>query len=155
MKKLNVSKEEFCKIVSDSYSYRNVLTAISWPVNGKYLKKLKTIVIGLRLDVSHFGKRPSLNDSAVTPSLAQLPAHAIVKNLIASGELDYDCTMCGRDKWDGEPIPLKVGYANGNLHDTTKENLCLVCLNCDYICRKAIPGYQMRRHNTFVRPSRD
>jgi hypothetical protein len=41
------------------------------------------------------------------------------------------CEICGNTEWMDKPIPLVLDHIDGNSSNNTKENLRLVCGNCD------------------------
>lgn len=44
--------------------------------------------------------------------------------------LEYKCTKCGIDSWQGETIVLDLDHINGNNRDHRLENLRYLCPNC-------------------------
>src|SRR4030042_494656 len=41
------------------------------------------------------------------------------------------CEICGRKKWMGRDIPLVLDHIDGDSNRSTRDNLRLVCGNCD------------------------
>ncbi len=66
-------------------------------------------------------------------------------------EQDYCCALCGRaDEWEGQPLALVLDHVDGNSSNNRRENLRLVCPNCDsqlptYKSRNRGQGRQSRR----------
>lgn len=52
------------------------------------------------------------------------------ERLIALGLRERRCAGCGRDEWQGEPIPLELDHVDGDRWNNTLENLRLLCPNC-------------------------
>lgn len=45
-------------------------------------------------------------------------------------ERGHKCEVCGLQQWLGNPAPLVVDYVDNNSHNSTEENLQLICPNC-------------------------
>lgn len=43
----------------------------------------------------------------------------------------HKCSICGREMWNGEPIPLVTDHIDGDSTNHRVSNLRLVCPNCD------------------------
>jgi 5-methylcytosine-specific restriction endonuclease McrA len=41
------------------------------------------------------------------------------------------CSICGLIKWQNKPVPLVMDHIDGNPYNDNKENLRLICPNCD------------------------
>lgn len=55
---------------------------------------------------------------------------ALRRKLIAEGYKDHRCEGCGRETWEGEPIPLELDHIDGDRTHNRLENLRLLCPNC-------------------------
>jgi hypothetical protein len=44
--------------------------------------------------------------------------------------VDYKCSSCGIDSWNGKPITLQIEHKDGNPKNNTIENICWLCPNC-------------------------
>lgn len=50
---------------------------------------------------------------------------------ILINEIGNKCEICGSTEWLGEPIPVVLDHINGNSDNDSRENIRLVCPNCD------------------------
>lgn len=58
-------------------------------------------------------------------------ANECVKNRIIQSDLiEYKCSKCGIDSWNGETIVLDLDHINGIRNDDRLENLRFLCPNC-------------------------
>lgn len=46
-------------------------------------------------------------------------------------ELGYICQICGITEWRGQPSPVVMDHIDGNAENNVRENLRLVCPNCN------------------------
>lgn len=42
----------------------------------------------------------------------------------------YECSECGINEWNGNPITLQVDHVDGNKENNTFDNLRFLCPNC-------------------------
>jgi len=60
------------------------------------------------------------------------------------------CSVCGLQKWLGEPIPLVLDHVDGDFLNTRPKNLRLVCGNCNM----QLPTFAGRNRGNGTRPKR-
>ena len=135
--------EEFRQAVAASLSVRQVLSCIGLvPAGGNY-KTVHSRIRQLGLDTSHFtgkgwnqgvrfqkfGKCSPLTDILIENSEYHFTS-GLKKRLLKELLKEHRCEMCGRKKWNSQPIPLELHHTNGMNNDHRLENLQLLCPNC-------------------------
>jgi|GEM_PF-2808991 hypothetical protein len=65
------------------------------------------------------------------------------------------CQVCGLTEWLGEPIPLVVDHIDGNAYNGAKENLRLICPNCDALTLTYRGRNHGRGRQSRVKPDGD
>jgi hypothetical protein len=139
-----MSEAEFTELVRTSQTYADALRRLGLRPAGGNALTLKERVQKLNLDVSHFveGARavrsgPHLFNPAAP--LAQVMVEkstysrwALKKRLLREGILHNTCSKCGQGAvWQGEPLALILDHINGVPDDHRRENLRLLCPNCN------------------------
>ena len=62
-----------------------------------------------------------------------------------SEQQDGRCSICGMDSsWNGASLVLIVDHINGDANDNRRENLRLICPNCD----SQLPTYKARNRGS-------
>lgn len=62
--------------------------------------------------------------------LTDVSRNRIKKTLLATG-VENKCAICGISEWLGKPLPFILDHINGDSSNNTKQNLRLICSNCD------------------------
>lgn len=143
--------EEFKRIVRESHSRTEVLKKLGYKQAGGNHSYLESQIKRFGLDISHFVNNPkiwskgknSFTDSRVKRCQNRKDQSEIfkkdnfcqtnpvvIKILIESG-MEYKCNICNIKKWNEKPLRLRLDHINGDRFDYRKENLRLICPNCD------------------------
>lgn len=136
-------KKDFLeKIVSECYSYAEILRSIGLSDKGSNFKTIKKYCEEYKLDTSHFSGARWNKNKSYTNSVCYRELSEVLQNnikyssttlkhrLICEGIKECKCEKCGYDKWMGKPIPLELHHINGNHYDNRLENLEILCPNC-------------------------
>ena len=120
--------DEFRAAVRASSSIAGVLRVLGLrPAGGNYATAKKALQ-RLDLDTSHFtgsawsrGKRQK--DWSDYTRAVRLKPHLIDVR-------GHTCEGCGRDRWQGVPIPIEIHHHDGDRTNNALSNLHLLCPNC-------------------------
>lgn len=144
--KYKYDKELLQKLVSESFSIREVMTKIGiTPISGGMHAHIKTRINKEGIDISHFrGKGANFGIKHTGGSLKLTPLEILVINsdgyktkaeLLRRALLEINrphmCYICKiRGIWNEIPLKLEVEHKNGNTLDNREENLEFICPNC-------------------------
>lgn len=132
-----VSDEEFQKIISESYSYSEVLRKLGLGTRGgSSTDTLKRRIKELNCSIEHFDraksgvyKKYSIEEILVENS-TYVNMSRLKQRLVKEGLLEYRCAICGIDKWLDKPLSLQLDHINGKNNDHRLSNLRFLCPNC-------------------------
>jgi HNH endonuclease len=136
--------EAIARAVHFSYSIAQVLKQLHLSPTGCNYQSIQRHFIRLRLDTSHFtgqghlkGKTHSwtpklpLSEVLVKDSPYRISAR-LKARLVKEGVLVHHCAECGAlPIWNGRPLVLVLDHSNGDRSDNRRENLRLLCPNCN------------------------
>lgn len=148
MNKVKFTKEELEKAVSESINHYNVLIKLNKSIGGSYPVIRKYIKLW-NIDTSHFETKEERNKKLSQNYLEQFKTklsfdEILIKNspytythnlkikLYKAGILEPICSLCGQDEnWKTGKISLILDHIDGNNENNLRENLRIVCPNCD------------------------
>lgn len=133
----SVPEQEFKDLVSQSFTYSEILVKLELCSNGGTSSKLlKKRIKELELSVDHFKSR---NEYAKKQSLETILCEnssysnisRLKIRLVNEGYLKYKCVSCDNTgEWNGKPLSLQLDHVNGINDDNRIENLRFLCPNC-------------------------
>ena len=133
--------EQLIEAVKTSISYSEIsrklgisVVAGNFRTIKKYMQRLN-LSAGHLLGQAHGTSRPfntrSL-DSILVDNSTYNNTTMLKKRLVDAGILLNHCYVCNNDNWwKGKPLVLVLDHINGKYNDNRKENLRLVCPNCN------------------------
>lgn len=133
----SISDEEFCKLVSESNSYSDILRALGLGTNGgSSTDILKKRIAELNCSIEHFNRK--VNSKRQNYTLEEILVEnstyanitSLKRRLINEEKLEYKCALCGIDSWLGNPLSLQLDHINGVNNDHRLCNLRFLCPNC-------------------------
>jgi hypothetical protein len=129
------SDEEFRRIISESFSYKDCMKSLGYnAISGTSLKLLKNKIQRLEIDTTHF-KAPiprKLTKDDVFVQNATVTQKVLRHWYEKESCSEYRCSVCGQlPFWNGSPMTLILDHINGTNNDNRLENLRWVCGNCN------------------------
>lgn len=133
----SISDEEFCRLVSESNSYSDILRALGLGTNGgSSTDILKRRITELNCSTEHFNRKVNSKrqnytlDEILVENSTYTNIASLKRRLINEGKLEYKCALCGIDSWLGNPLSLQLHHINGVNNDHRLSNLRFLCPNC-------------------------
>lgn len=140
------SNELLKSVVGSSKSFLEVIRKLGLSRGGAAFRAVKSRVISLGLDTSHFlgvrvnsGPNHKGGDPILTPDKILVmdrrdgrkeKVHVLRRALLAS-RIEERCKVCSiGTMWNGKPIRLQIDHCDGNPINNTVDNLRFLCPNC-------------------------
>ena len=128
---------QFTEAVQKSVSISDVLRRLLRAPGRVNYTWVKHNIQRLNLDVSHWPKK--LNRSVQKRSLNELlvanspypKSGRLKERMIREGLLKRECAVCALTRWRDKPLTLILDHINGDRYDCRRENLRLLCPNCN------------------------
>lgn len=129
-------EQKFTTAVAESFSVAGVLRHLGLTYAGNSYEVVREECERLGLDTSHWngkGHKPQKLPLAEMMVLGTKTATATLKRrMLQEGLLVLTCALCGLEPvWQGQPLTLRLDHINGDRTDARRENIRLLCPNCD------------------------
>lgn len=143
-KELAVRDQALTAAVQSTPSLRRMLQTLGLSATGTNYRLAKQRIVALGVDTSHWTGQ-SHRRGSTTPVVRAQPldalliersqytnATALKTRLIRERVLACTCAECGLgNEWRGKPLTLVLDHINGVNTDWRRENLRLLCPNCN------------------------
>ena len=137
--------EETKKIISDSFSIKEVLIKINDPIKLMDYRNFNKFINKYKINIKHFKPYETVISKLMEINLEKkIPLELILtenssynrthlKNrLYKAGLKERKCELCGQgEEWHGRHMSLILDHINGIPNDNRLENLRIVCANCN------------------------
>lgn len=138
-----LSDEEFIKLITECHNIGEVLFKLKLSVKGNtwgynaVRQRMKELGIdgnsfigmsGVKGKGKKFGD--PLKDEELFTEDCKHTRNSLRRRIITNNLIEYKCTVCGIDSWNGNPISLELDHINGINNDNRLENLRFLCPNC-------------------------
>lgn len=140
---MKYTKEMIEDKIDDVFSFAELLRSFGKAPVGGNITHMKKRCDKFGIDYSHFtgqgsnkGKQPVNKKTADEilvfneNELSFRPKREMLKRAMTEKGIEYLCSVCGINEWNGEEITLDIDHIDGNYRNNVLENLRYLCPNC-------------------------
>lgn len=159
-----IPKEEFELLVKNSNSIADICRKLGFSVTGKCHKTIKQRIKHDGINYSHITLGLNNNKGKKRPSKLKIPLSEILvrdsnysrknlkKRLLEEKIIEEKCECCGSlPIWHNKRLVLVLDHINGKNNDNRKENLRLLCPNCN--SQQSTFSGRNRKNHKKVKPT--
>jgi hypothetical protein len=137
------SESNLKKVISESFTYSEILIKLGLGVHGSNYVTLKKYIKKYNIDITHFkSKDIRINklhafiripiEKILVENSTYVHTTTLKNRLYKEGLKERKCEKCGQDEnWYGEHISLILDHINGTHNDNRFINLRILCPNCN------------------------
>lgn len=128
------TKEELSELVKECFSYRDLMRALGYTINGASYKTIKKRIENYNISVEHFGKGKIRlrTDKELFVKGSNATQKVLRERYLKRGFTPYCCQICNLPPyWNMKPLNLTLDHIDGDNTNNEISNLRWVCPNCD------------------------